>query len=135
MILRGFSREQNLFLVERGPECVGHLAGCRDRRVKVCPPDIETNWTRHYRIIKAGHHAECRRDLGEKSAAIAAIMEVGQGRIRCYPYLFRVRYDLRCGWRFRCPFPQCVSQTLLGKLILRIKMQRAAELGQGFDLL
>src|SRR5207248_129697 len=62
-------------------------------------------------------------------------MEVGQRWVRCYSYLFHFRYNLRCGWRLRRPFPQCVSQALLGELILRIKMQRAAELGQGFDLL
>ena len=46
-------------------------------------------------------------------------MEVGQRWVRCYSYLFHFRYNLRCGWRLRRPFPQCVSQALLGELILR----------------
>ena len=48
-------------------------------------------------------------------------MEVGQRWVRCYSYLFHFRYNLRCGWRLRRPFPQCVSQALLGELSSQVQ--------------
>ena len=134
VVLRRFRGQQNLLAVQRRPEGVGHLASHGHGGVKIRAANIETNLARDHGFVKARSHAERRSDLGKQSAAIAAIVKISQGRTRHDAKLVRVLHYL--GWRgsFRSPFPQRVGQSLLGKFILRIQMQRGAELGQRFDL-
>ena len=135
VILRRFRRQQNLLAIERRPEGVGHLAGgrpwrCKSRR-RPCRsepgarPRIRQRW-RSRRTPKPpgsavrGHRRDSENQPGPCSGTTRSS---SASATTC---------GADCG--FRRPLSHRVLQTLLGKFILRIQMQRGAELGQRFDL-
>ncbi len=135
MVLCGFRRQQNLLVVERRPEGVSHLAGRGHGGVEIRAAEIEADLARDHGLVKGRGDAECGRHLGEQSAAVAAVVKVGLRRARRHANLIGTSATT-CGAAdgFRGPLSHRIIQTLPGKFILRIEVQRGAKLGQRLDL-
>ena len=117
---------EDLFLVNGGPETLGHCRGRLHGGVEIYVFDIETHPAAQHRIVECNCDSKCGADFADESACVSAIMEISPPLLGSEFYSSRIRQRSRrrySGGRRT----QRIAQPLLREFVLRIEINGAAE--------
>ena len=102
--------------------------------VEVHIVNVEPHRARDHRLVENGCDAKGTSYLSEKIMPVAAIMKAGTHRIRLNSKLSGILQNFRGRRGHRRPFCYRIPEPLLCESIVRVKLQRTAEVRQGFCL-